>query len=168
MKIEITGRKINIKEGFRQRVDKKLGRFEKLFSPEAKTQVTVSIEKDRHTVEVTIADAGMIFRAERTAAQMELALDMVTDVLWTQIARNKTKLKNKIRFEQPGEEEYTQEVFELVKTKHFSLKPMSVEEAILQMNLLGHQFYLFENSEDDKICVVYCRKDGGFGLIIPD
>ncbi len=170
MRIEIIGRKVNIKEGFRQRCDKKLKRFDKLFGDEAAAKVTVTVERDRHTVEITVRENGMIFRAERTAKQMEQALDMVCDVLWTQIGRNKQRLQEKIRFEAPvlEDEEYVQEEFELIKTKRFALNPMTVSEAILQMNLLGHQFFLFDNVYDGKISVVYSRKDGGYGLIIPD
>jgi len=170
MRIEVIGRKVNLKDSFRQRVDKKLKRFQKLFSDEATAKVTVTVERDRHTVEITIRESGMIFRAERTAKQMEQALDMVCDILWTQIARNKQRLQEKIRFEAPviDEEEYVQEEFELIKTKRFPLTPMSVSEAILQMNMLGHQFFLFDNVDDGKISVVYSRKDGGYGLIIPD
>ena len=178
MKYNIIGRKVNLRDNFKERVYKKLGKFEKIYSDSAEAVVTVTVEKNRQTVEVTIRDNGMTYRAESTAVEMNDALDQVVDILGGQIRKNKTKLSKKMRadsFEQYfaeeevsddeivlGDDDYT-----VVKTKSFSVKPLSVEEAILQMNLIGHEFFMFLNSNTNAINVVYKRKGGTYGLLEP-
>jgi putative sigma-54 modulation protein len=178
MKYNIIGRKVNLRDNFKERVYKKLGKFEKIYSDSAEAVVTVTVEKNRQTVEVTIRDNGMTYRAESTAVEMNDALDQVVDILGGQIRKNKTKLSKKMRadsFEQYfaeeevsddeivlGDDDYT-----VVKTKSFSVKPLSVEEAILQMNLIGHEFFMFLNSNTNTINVVYKRKGGTYGLLEP-
>ena len=166
------------RDNFKERVYKKLGKFEKIYSEDAEAVVTVTVEKNRQTVEVTIRDNGMTYRAESTALEMNDALDQVVDILGGQIRKNKTKLSKKMRsdsFEQYfAEEEVSDDEivlgnddYTVVKTKSFSVKPLSVEEAILQMNLIGHEFFMFLNSNTNAINVVYKRKGGTYGLLEP-
>lgn len=169
MKITITGRKVNLRDSFKEKVEKKLLKFNKFFGDDADAGVTVSVGKNRQTVEITIKDAnGYIYRAEETSIEMEEALDKVVDRIAGQIRKNKTRLERKIKtsdfsvFEADEEEEIE---FNIVKSKHFTVKPMDVEEAILQMNLLGHMFYMFRNMDTNEVNVVYRRKDGDYGLL---
>lgn len=170
MKITTTGRKIDITQGLRGYVDKKISKLEKYFQDSADAQVTLSVQKDYHTVEVTVFQGGMIFRAEVTDRDMYAAIDKSLDVLERQIRKQKTRLEKKLRegaFNEPtffdfGNEE---DEFKIVKVKKYKDKPMSPEEAILQMNLLGHEFYIFTNDETNEKEVVYKRKDGNYGLI---
>ncbi len=174
MNIKISARKTTVKDSFREKVEKKLSKLERFFSDDANATVVISNVRDRETVEVTVQSRGMIFRAERTTDDRLTALDDVIDSLTRQIVKNKSKLERKGKtkpISMEGFETYTAElsddVYELVKTKQFELKPMSSEEAILQMNLLDHHFFMFENEETGKICVVYRRKDGDYGMLEP-
>ena len=172
MNITIIGRKCNPREDFRSRAEKRLLKVEKLFGEDALAKVTATVEKNYQAVEVTVNKDGMIFRAEERADNINDALDECVDSLIRQIRKNKTRLEKKLRasvldeFVIPDVEEESD--FDLIREKTVALKPQSVEEAILQMNLLGHQFYMFLNSETDTINVVYGRKDSGYGLIVPD
>lgn len=169
MKTTITGRKVKVKDSFKERVDRKLEKMSRFFSEDAQAAVTVHVEKDRQTVEVTIRDAGMIFRAEETAPDMLDALEKVMDVLVRKIRKNKTRLEKRMKESDftllPYEEEADEEPFTVVKSKSFALKPMNVDEAILQMNLLEHIFFVFLNMETGLVNVVYRRNDGDYGLI---
>lgn len=174
----ITGRKVDVTDGLRERVYKRLGKLEKYFKDDPDVRVTFSVAKDRHTIEVTIFSTGVIYRAEETDPDMYAAIDKVVDVIERQMRRHKTHLEKKLKKEafdapyapieaasEPVDEETE---FKVVKVKKFSFKPMSVEEAILQMNLLGHEFFVFDNSENDAISIVYKRKDGNYALIERD
>ena len=171
MNITIVGRKCNPREDFRMRAEKRLCKVEKLFGEEASAKVTATVEKTCHIVEVTVTKSGMIFRAEERAENMEDALDACVDSLIRQIRKNKTRLDKKLHsavlddFIDTVEEETE---FDVIREKTVALKPQSVEEAILQMNLLGHQFYMFLNADTDEINVVYKRNATGYGLIAPD
>lgn len=177
MKYNIIGRKVNLKDNFKERVYKKLGKFEKIYSENAEATVTVTLEKNRQTVEVTIRDDGMTYRAESTALEMNDALDAVVDILAGQIRKNKTKLSKKMKsdsleqyFSEEAdveEEAFDDEDYTVVRTKSFSVKPLSIEEAILQMNLIGHEFFMFRNSTTNEINVVYKRKGDTYGLLEP-
>ncbi len=177
MKYNIIGRKVNLKDNFKERVYKKLGKFEKIYSESAEATVTVTLEKNRQTVEVTIRDDGMTYRAESTALEMNDALDAVVDILGGQIRKNKTKLSKKMKSEsfnqyfseesEEDDEALFDEDYAVVRTKSFSVKPLSVEEAILQMNLIGHEFFMFRNSTTNEINVVYKRKGNTYGLLEP-
>ncbi len=175
MKITITGRKVNLRDHFKTLVEKKLTRFDRIFDEDAEAKVVVTVLKNRQTVEITIRSRGMYYRAESTADEMNDALDEVVDALSSQIRRNKNRLTKRIHYsaltedfqESPAETEQPEE-YRVVRTKHFCVKPMSVEEAILQMNLLEHQFFMFRNQEDNEINVVYKRKGGNYGLLTPD
>ena len=168
MNITIIGRKCNPREDFRARAEKRLGKVEKLFGEEANAKVTATVEKSCHIVEVTVTKGGMIFRAEERADNMEDALENCVNSLIRQIRKNKTRLDKKLHSAVLDDfmgEAVEEENFDVIREKVVSLKPQSVEEAILQMNLLGHQFYLFLNSETDLVNVVYRRKESGYGLI---
>lgn len=171
MNITIVGRKCNPREDFRLRAEKRLSKVEKLFGEEAFAKVTATVEKTCHIVEVTVTKSGMIFRAEESAENMEDALDACVDSLIRQIRKNKTRLDKKLHsavlddFIDTVEEETE---FDIIREKTVALKPQSVDEAILQMNLLGHQFYMFLNADTDEINVVYKRNANGYGLIAPD
>ena len=175
MKITITGRKVNLRDHFKELVAKKLSRFDRIFDEDAEAKVVVTLARNRQTVEITIRSRGVYYRAESTAAEMNAALDDVMTALSSQIRRNKKKLSQKLHsaaleedireFPSGGAEP---EEYQIVRTKHFPVKPMSVEEAVLQMNLLNHQFFMFRNQEDSEINVVYQRRDGNYGLLTPD
>ena len=171
MNITIVGRKCNPREDFRMRAEKRLGKVEKLFGEEASAKVTATVEKTCHIVEVTVTKSGMIFRAEERAENMEDALDACVDSLIRQNRKNKTRRDKKLHsavlddFIDTVEEETE---FDVIREKTVALKPQSVEEAILQMNLLGHQFYMFLNADTDEINVVYKLNATGYGLIAPD
>ena len=178
MKYNIIGRKVNLRDNFKERVYKKLGKFEKIFSEDAEATVTVTLEKNRQTVEVTIFDNGMMYRAESTSLEMNDSLDTVVDILGGQIRKNKTKLSKKIKpesmdqffMDEDSEEDAMSEDddYEVVRKKTFSVKPLSTEEAILQMNMIGHEFFMFRNANTNEINVVYRRKDGKYGLLEPE
>lgn len=173
MKITIVGRKVNLRNNFKELVEKKLQKFDRIFDEDAEATVTVTVERNRQTVEITVKQRGMLYRAEDTALEMNEALDHVVSALGRQIRRNKTRLEKAKKmdpgidladayFDEPDEE------LDLVRTKRFFVKVMSPEEAILQMNMLGHEFFLFRDDEGGEVNVVYKRRDGGYGLLIPE
>ncbi len=170
MKFKITGRKIDVTEGLKEYTTSKLSKLDKYFGAEAEANVTLSVQKDNHIIEVTIHYNGMIYRAEVSDTDMYASIDRVEDVLERQIRKQKTRLEKQLKsgaFNDVvdfGDVEEEKE-FKIVKTKKYENKPMSVEEAILQMNLLGHAFYIFNNSDTMDKNVVYKRKDGNYGLI---
>ncbi len=174
MKVTVIGKKCTPRESFVERAEKKLAKIDKFFGDDAIAKVTAKVEKNAKVVEVTINHNGVIFRAQERSDDMIDALDNCVDVLIRQIRKNKTKLEKKFKSATPIDfSEFTETVaeeeeFELVRTKEIPLKPQSVDEAILQMNMLGHMFYMFINAETDEICVVYARKDGGYGLLVPE
>lgn len=170
MKITTTGRKVNLKPAFIERAEKRLSRLDKFFSDEAAAQVTVTVEKDWQTVELTVRDRGFIARAEKSADTMEDALDAAVELLTKQIVKNRKRLETKLykaAFDEYADLPQEEDAFSVVREKEFFVKPVSVEEAILQMNLLGHSFYLFRNEESDELNLVYRRKNGDYGLLIP-
>lgn len=173
MKITYTARKVNLRDNFKERVEKKLRKFENIFSEDAAVNVVVTLNKNNQTVEITIKDNSMVYRAEKTQLEMNDALDKCIDVLGRQLRKNKAKLDKKLKsgsiddlFEAPLEE-VEEEEFEVVRTKQIPIKPITVDEAILQMNLVGHKFYMFTNVDSGEVNVVYCRDDGAYGLLEP-
>lgn len=174
MTIKIVGRKTTVKDSFRDRAEKKLAKFDKFFNDDAEAVVTVTNERDRETVEVTIRARGMYFRAEQTTGDRLDSLEAVADALSRQIVKNKSKLEKKWKtdalplFAEEAEEPEYEETYDIVRTKRFPIKPMSVEEAILQMNLLGHTFFMFRNAHTNEINLVYKRKKGDYAVIEPD
>lgn len=173
MKITIVGRKVNLKNHFKELAEKKLSKFDRIFDEDAEATVTVTVERNRQTVEITIKQRGMIYRAEETSLEMNEALDHVISALGRQIRRNKTKLERAKKvapdvdfpdelYEEPDEE------YHVVRTKRFFVRVMTPEEAILQMNLLDHEFFMFRDDESGEINVVYRRKNGDYGLLVPE
>lgn len=174
MFVTITARKTTLKDSFKEKVTKKLDKLDRFFDKDTTAQVTVTAEKDRETVEITILARGMTFRAEKTTPDRSDSLEAVVDSLTRQITKNKGRLAKRLR-ENAFEEVFTPEEtalppddYTVVRTKHFPVKPMSVDEAVLQMNLIGHEFYMFLNDASEEINVVYRRKNGGYGLIEPE
>ena len=171
MNITIIGRKCTPREDFKERAEEKLRKVEKFFGADATAKITATVEKNQKICEITLIKKSMIFRAQERSDDLEDALDMCVDSLIRQIRKNKTRIEKKLRdvsFDEILAEDYDEEELEVVRTKTVVLKPETVDEAILQMNLLGHMFYMFRNAETDDICVVYKRNDGGYGLIEPD
>lgn len=177
MKINYTARKVTLKDNFKERVEKKLKKYDRVFSEDAEAMVTVTVYKNRQTVEITIKDNGMIYRVENTRPEMNEALDIDIDKLGRQIRKNKTKLEKRIRpaaldeYEEDAdstvEDDAVQEevTYEVLRKKAVSLKPMSVDEAILRMNMVNHKFFMFLNADTDKVSVVYIRDNGDYGML---
>ena len=173
MKITYTARKVTLKDNFKERVDKKLKKFSRIFDESATANITVTVAKNRQTVEMTINDNGMIYRAENTCAEMNDALDKVVDILGRQIRKNKSKLEKRLRtglidesiVAEETEDNDTEVEYSVHRVKDLALKPMSVDEAILRMNMVNHNFFMFLNAETDKINVVYVRENGAYGLL---
>ncbi len=174
MNITIIGRKCNPREEFRARAEKRLSKVEKLFGEDANAKITATVERNEHIVEITVNKGGMLFRAEEISDNMIDALDECVDSLIRQIRKNKTKLDKKLHSgalddffggELLGDEETE---YSVIREKYVTLKPQSVEEAILQMNMLGHEFYMFLNAETELVNVVYKRNATGYGLIVPE
>ena len=173
MKITYTARKVNLRDNFKDRVEKKLGKFNKIFSDDAQAFVVVTVDKSSQTVEITIKDNHMVYRAEKTMPEMNDALDKCVDVLGRQLRKNKAKLEKRLRngsleeLVAPVEEEIVEEDYTVVRTKQIPVKPITVEEAILQMNMVGHKFYMFTNADSGEVNVVYARENGAYGLLQP-
>ncbi len=171
MILTIRGKNIDLTDALKAHVEKRVSKVDKYFDVDAEVQATLNVERDLHKVEVTVAINGMILRAEEATNDMYASIDLVVDKLERQIAKYKTRINRKVRqgagikaiSELPKVQEENE--MEIVRTKRFSVKPMPVEEAVLQMNLLGHDFYVFANADTDDIGVVYRRKDGRYGLI---
>ncbi|MBE6735235.1 MAG: ribosome-associated translation inhibitor RaiA [Ruminococcaceae bacterium] len=176
MKITYVARKVTLRDNFKERVERKLQKFEKIFSPSAEATVVVTLEKNRQTVEVTIKDNSMVYRAESTMPEMNDALDKVADILSRQLRKHKTRLSKRLRTgsiedlftESDLQDEPTMEdEISVVRKKQIPLKPISVEEAILQMEMTNHKFYMFTNADTGETNVVYIRDDGAYGLLEP-
>ncbi|MDO4605594.1 MAG: ribosome-associated translation inhibitor RaiA [Helcococcus sp.] len=174
MRIEYVGKNITIRDNFKEDVEKKLSRLDRYFDDDVEARATFSSYGNFKTVEVTIwLKKGTILRAEETTDDMLSSVDRVIDALDKQIRKYKTKLQTRktgesIRFEEvPHDETTIQEGAKekVVKYKKIGLKPMFIEDAIMQMNLLNHDFFVYEDAETSKIAVVYKRKDGDFGVI---
>lgn len=173
MKITIVGRKVNLRNSFKELAERKLSKFNRIFDEDAEATVTVTVERNRQTVEITVKQRGMIYRAEETSLEMNVALDHVIAALGRQIRRNKTRLERakkvsaEIDFPDALYDEPDEEI-QVARVKHFFVKVMTPEEAILQMNMLGHQFFMFRDDQSGEINVVYRRKEGDYGLLVPE
>ncbi|MGN1126726.1 MAG: ribosome hibernation-promoting factor, HPF/YfiA family [Ruminococcus sp.] len=174
MKIAYTARKVNLKDNFKELCEKKLSKFNKIFSEDATASVVVTLYKNRQTVEVTINDNGVVCRAEDTQDEMNDALDKVVDIIARQIRKNKTRLSRRLRDNTadftailPDEDIEDEGEFD-IRYKTIPVKPISVEEAILQMNMLNHDFFVFINAETNETNVVYKRKGNTYGLLEPE
>ena len=166
MNTTIVGRKVNLRQSFKDYADKKLSKLDKFFNDNAEATLTVTVEKNYHKVELTVFDAGMAFRAEQCADDMEEALDVAVEAIVRQIRKNKTRLEKRLRnnaFE--AAEPYVDKNYEVIRRKQIKLNPMTADEAILQMELVGHLFFMFMDAETGNISLVYRRNDGGYGVI---
>ena len=184
MKFIISGKNIEVTPGLKDAIEQKLGKLERYFTPETEINVTLSVEKGRQKIEVTIPVKGNIIRSEQTSNDMYVSIDLVEEIIERQLRKYKNKLVarnqghppsyapsgNSFRIEFFDSEEETTEDDEvrIVRTKKFGIKPMFPEDACVQMELLGHNFFVFSNAETDEVNVVYKRKDGSFGLIEPE
>ena len=177
MKVNVIGRQMTVYEDMKDLINKKLTKFDKYFSGEGEATATLSCKHNQKNMEITISAANTLFRSEVGAESFRDALDICVENIVRQIRKNKTKLAKKLRedafvFSVPDAEDSEDTTTEadgiIIRTKSFPIKPMAPEEAILQMNLLGHQFFVFNDDQTGKTCVVYQRKDGAYGLIIPE
>jgi len=173
MRILISGKNLEVSSYLREVVEKKMGKLERFFPSSAEAQVTLSVEKNRHIVEITIPHQGRFIRSEEVSGDMYASVDIALDKLERQIRKHRTSLKKGLREEafapRPPEDADVEDTGpRIVRVKRFQIKPMSEEEAILQMALVGHSFYVFENAQTGKVNVLYSRKDGNLGLIEPD
>lgn len=175
MKFIISGRNIEVTPGLKAAVEQKLGKLERYFTPGTEIIVTLSVEKDRQKIEVTIPVKGNIIRSEQTSTDMYVSIDLVEEVIERQLRKYKTKLIAKHQGGHDFRQEFIEEEatpdsdeIKIVRTKRFGMKPMFPEDACIQMELLGHNFYVFTNAETDEVNVVYKRKNGSYGLIEPE
>lgn len=174
MKVTINARQMTVRDSLKELVYKKLEKLDKYFQREGEATVTFSRKRNKENLEVTISAAGTLFRCEVEDETFQNALDRSIDMIERQIRKNKTRLEKRLRedaFDAPYDfgEDFEEEPAEFkIRHKTFTYKPMSVDEAILQMNLLDHEFFVFEDAQTEEICVVYKRKDGDYGLITPD
>ncbi|MBS4535769.1 ribosome-associated translation inhibitor RaiA [Clostridium sp. D2Q-14] len=175
MDIIISGKNMQVTEGLRETVNRKLDKLDKFFQKGARVKVTMTVEKNRQIIEVSVPFSSAIIRAEEETEDMYTSIDKVVDLLERQIRKHKTKLERRknngrtIRFENiPEYKEDEDDEPKIVKTKKFAMKPMDDEEAILQMELLGHNFFVYKHADTNETNVIYKRKDGNYGLIEPE
>lgn len=175
MNITITARKTSVRDSFKERINRKLAKLDRFFDEGANATVTVTNAGDRETVEVTIQSRGMYFRAEKTTSDRFDSLEAVVDNLFRQIVKNKNKLGKRLRENafapanvEAGEEQERQiGAYDIRRVKRFVMRPMDVNEAILQMNMLDHEFFVFLNAETNETNVVYKRHNGTYGVLEP-
>lgn len=177
MKIKIFGKNIEVTEGIRSAVEEKLGKLDKYFAEETKADVTLSVNKNEQKVEVTIPVKGRIIRAEEISDDMYVSIDMVEETIERQLVKYKNKIVDKKKsIKEAFTETYIEADYEdeeddqikIQKTKRFGIKPMDPEEACVEMELLGHNFFVFLNAETEEVNVVYKRKGNTYGLIEPE
>ena len=169
MNYRISGKNIEVTEGLKEAVYEKLGKLDKYFTDETEVQVTFSVEKERQKIEVTIPVKGSVIRAEQVSDDMYVSIDLVEEVIERQVNRYKKKLvdqqQNAAYFQKDFMDD---EEIRIIRSKKFAVKPMDAEEACIQMELLGHNFFVFRNAETDEVNVVYKRKGNTYGLIEPE
>ena len=168
MKVQVVERKVNLKDTTKLYLDEKLAKFSKVFGDEATVTATFYSQKNRIFLEITIRLGDVILRSETDDTDARCAIDKAVEIIDGQMRKYKTRLQKKLKeafVPDASEYDYEEPEFEVVKTKQIFIKPMLVEEAILQMKLLNHTFFVFKNAETQKECIVYCRKDGRYGLI---
>ena len=174
MRFTITGRNIEVTQGLREAVEDKLGKLDRFFAPATEAVVRLSVQKDIQKIEVTIPVKGHIIRAEESRSDMYVSIDLVEEILERQLKKYKNKLIDKKQSAPSFSEAFLQEdasaeeEIQIVKSKKFAVKPMDPEEACVQMELLGHNFYVFLNADTEEVNVVYKRKGGTYGLIEPE
>lgn len=172
----ISGKNLDVTSGLRTAIEQKLGKLERYFTPETDIIVTLSVEKERQKIEVTIPIKGTIIRSEQVSDDMYVSIDLVEEVIERQLRKYRKKIIDKHQ-EGPGylapdfydaaDEDESNDI-KIVRTKRFGMKPMFPEDACVQMELLGHSFFVFRNAETDEVNVVYKRKNGSYGLIEPE
>ena len=172
MKITVSGKQMTVRQSLKDLTEKKLAKFDRFFGADAEATVVYSCRHDLQYIEITVIHGGTIFRSEEGAESFQNAIDEAIESLERQIRKNKTRLEKRLRsgaFEIAADDVDEEEEGEFsIRTKTFPIKPMSVEEAILQMNLLEHQFFMFRDAETNEPCVVYRRKAGDYGLIVAE
>jgi len=172
VQITLRGKNVDVTPALRDYAEKKFGKIEKYFDVPLHAQVTLKAENGRYIVEVTAPLDGMLLRGEKASGDIYSSIDLVIETLEKQIERYKTKIARRLRGRPPSGSEKDlasgDEEIRIVRVKKFDIKPMNPEEAVLQMNLVGHSFFVFTNAEHGKVCVVYRRQDGDYGLIEPD
>ncbi len=176
MRYIISGKNIEVTQALRTAVQEKIGKLERYFGPDTEIQVTLAVEKDRQRIEVTIPVKGTIIRAEQESSDMYVSIDLVEEVIERQLKKYKNKLidskQDAVGFSKllAQEEVIEDDTIEITRSKRFAMKPMDPEEACVQMELLGHSFYVFRNAETDEVNVVYKRKgkSNSYGLIEPE
>lgn len=178
MRIKIVARNLSATGALERQIEKKLSKLDKFFSEDVEATVRLSTERNLQTIEVTIACDGMIIRGEESTQDMYASIDLVVDKLVRQLRRHKTRLSKRLREDTflfgdtddatADDVDEQAQLPEVYRVKRFPVKPQDIEEAILQMQLLGHDFYVFSNAATNQVNVLYRRKDGRFGLIEPD
>ncbi|MBQ3600876.1 MAG: ribosome-associated translation inhibitor RaiA [Lachnospiraceae bacterium] len=174
MRYIISGKNIDVTEGLKEAVYEKIGKLERYFTEDTEIHVTFNVEKERQKIEVTIPMKGSIIRAEQESTDMYVSIDLVEEIIERQLRKYKNKIVEKkqhaIGLNQAfiEEEVLEEEEIEIIRSKRFAVKPMDPEEACVQMELLGHDFYVFRNAETDEVNVVYKRKKNSYGLIEPE
>ncbi|MCR5215602.1 MAG: ribosome-associated translation inhibitor RaiA [Lachnospiraceae bacterium] len=174
MRFVITGRNIEVTEGLRAAVEDKIGKLDRFFSPDTEVIVTLSVEKERQKIEVTIPVKGNIIRSEQVSNDMYVSIDLVEEIIERQLKKYKNKIVDQQQNAAAFAKEYVEKDFDdesdikIIRSKKFGVKPMDPEEACVQMELLGHNFFVFMNSETEQINVVYKRKGSTYGLIEPE
>ena len=174
MKFNIVGKNIEVTPGLRAAVEDKIGKLEKFFTEDTEVHVTLSVEKDRQKIEVTIPVKGNIIRSEQVSSDMYVPIDLVEEIIERQLKKYKNKLVDKKQGAGVFRQEFIEkdymddEEVQIIRTKKFDIKPMYPEDACVQMELLGHSFFVFCNAETDQVNVVYKRKGNTYGLIEPE
>ena len=174
MKFIIVGRNIEVTPGLKAAVEEKIGKLDKYFNPDTEVHVTLSVEKERQKIEVTIPVKGSIFRSEQVSNDMYVSIDLVEEIIERQLKKYKNKIVDKQQAAASFSKAYVENDYtdddeiKIVRTKKFDIKPMYPEDACIQMELLGHSFFVFCNAETDQVNVVYKRKGDTYGLIEPE
>ena len=174
MKYVIVGKNMEVSSSLEKAVKDKLGKLDKFFSEDTTAHVTLSVNRGRHIIEVTIPVKGHVIRCEQVSTDMYSSIDQAAEVIERQLKRYKSKIVKKHKVQAAFKREYleepygTDEEIRIVRNKQFEMKPMYPEDACVQMELLGHGFYVFRNAETEQINVVYKRKDNAYGLIVPE
>lgn len=174
MKFIISGKNIEVTPGLRTAVQDKLGKLERYFTPNTEIHVTLSVEKERQKIEVTIPVKGNIIRSEQVSSDMYVSIDLVEEIIERQLRKYKNKIVDRQQEAGNFQQEYVEddmmeeEDIKITRIKRFDVKPMYPDDACVQMELLGHNFFVFRNAESDEVNVVYKRKGGTYGLIEPE
>ena len=174
MRYVISGKNIDVTEGLRTAITDKLGKLERYFTPDTEVHVTLSVEKERQKIEVTIPVKGTVIRSEQVSNDMYVSIDLVEEIIERQLKKYKNKIITKQQSNSNFRKEYIEKEVEaddeikIIRTKKFDMKPMYPEDACVQMELLGHNFFVFYNAETEQVNVVYKRKGNTYGLIEPE